>query len=398
MTRLAFLSLCLLVFTIPWQTAVAFEGFGTIARVLGALAFGITIWSVIADGKIRPLSVIQVLMMLFLAWAVLTAAWTNAPEASQMSAVTYIQLSMMVWMIWQLATTPERQRTMVQAFVLGTLVVALLTIWNRLTGGVDIGGRYNAVGMNHNDLGYCCTHALAMACYLAATERKAWLFWFYAALMGTLQVGVLLTGSRGATMASLVAWMFLPWVFLRLKTYKKAASVALLAVMVISALAIVPATSWHRLAETGTEIESGSFSRRGPIWRAGWEVFKQHPIIGVGVGAFNSNVAGEVVGPTAAHNAFLAVSVEMGLVGLGLLLGLLFCLMLGCLQLPRFDQRLGLILLMTWSMNAMASNCEYGKRTWFLFGLIAVYVGTRLRLGLEVRRRSATMEEEGLAF
>jgi O-antigen ligase len=224
------------------------------------------------------------------------------------------------------------------------------------------------------------------------------MFWFYASLLGAFQVGVLLTGSRGATVASAVAWLFLPWVFVRLKVYKKGAAVALLAGLVTAALAIVPPTTWQRLGETGTEIQTGSFSRRGPIWQAGWEVFQNNPIAGIGAGAFNASVAGKLVGATAPHNVFLAVGVEMGLVGLALLAGLLLCLFLGCRQLPRFERRLALILMMTWGMASMASNCEYKKETWLVFGLLSVQVGNRLRMGMEVRRSSATIDEKGFAY
>jgi O-antigen ligase len=401
MTRVAFATLWLFVFTIPWQSAVVVAGFGTISRVAGVLAVVFTAWAVASTGRVRPLSVIQVLMLSFLCWAVITAAWTIDPVRTGLRVETYVQLFVMVCVIWQLTPTPHLQQNLIKAFVLGAAVPASGAIWGRLTGqAVADAGRYAAANMAVNELGHIFALALAMACYLAVTERKAAWFWFYTALMGLFQVGVLLTASRGAAICSAVSWMLLPWIFHRLKTYQKSAAVAVGAALVLAALAVVPAMTWERLAQTATEIESGSFSRRGHIWQAGWNVFQTHPIVGVGAGSFETSVASQLeAGRTmAAHNSFLAVGVELGLVGLALFLGMLLCLLVGCLHSPGLDRRLGLILLAVWALTSMVTNWEYHKVTWLVFGLIATQVGGRVRLGMTLRRAPLQLDEPGLAY
>lgn len=401
MTKVAFTALWLFIFTIPWQNAFVIPGFGTIARVVGVVAVAFTLLAVAATGRVRPLSVIQVLMLSFLCWAALTAAWTIDPVNTELRVVTYIQLFVMVCVMWQLTSTPQLQKSLIKAFVLGAAVPAAGAIWGRLTGlAVKDAGRYAAANMAVNELGHIFAVALAMACYLAATERKAVWFWFYAALMGAFQVGVLLTASRGATVCSVVAWMLLPLVFHRLKTYQKGAAVIVGVALVLAVLAVVPAATWQRLGETSREIESGDFSRRGHIWRAGWQVFQQHPIVGVGAGSFQASVESQLQTrrTRSPHNSFLAVGVELGLIGLALFLGVLLCLLLGCLQLPGFDRRLGLILLAVWVMTSIVSNWEYHKVTWLVFGLIATQVGGRVRLGMGLRRAPAPVDEPGLAY
>ena len=89
----------------------------------------------------------------------------------------------------------------------------------------------------------------------------------------------------------------------------------------------------------------------------------------------------------------------MGLVGLARCSSaILLCLGLGCLQLPAFDQRLGLILLLVWTMTSMVANWEYHKVTWLIFGIIATLVGSRVRLGMTLRRAPAQLDERGLAY
>jgi len=401
MTKVAFSALWLFVFTIPWQNAFVLPGFGTIARVVGVLAVAFTLLAVAASGRVRPLSMIQVLMLSFLLWAVLTAAWTIDPVNTALRITTYVQLFVMVGVIWQLTSTPQLRQSLIKAFVLGSAVPAGGAIWGRLTGrAVADAGRYAAANMAVNELGHIFALALAMACYLAVTERKAVGFWFYTALMGVFQVGVLLTASRGAAICSAVAWMLLPWIFRHLRTYQKSAAVIVGLALVVAVLAVVPAVTWQRLAQTSSEIESGNFSRRGQIWKAGWQVFRQHPIVGVGAGSFEASVASqlEATRTRAAHNAFLAVGVELGLIGFALFFGMLLALLAGCLQLPGFDRRLGVILLAVWGMTSMVSNWEYHKVTWLVFGLIATQVGGRVRLGMAPRRAPAGLDESGLAY
>jgi O-antigen ligase len=401
MTKVAYSALWLFIFTVPWQSAVVFDGFGTISRVVGMLAVAFTIWAVASTGRVRSLSVIQVLMLSFLCWAVITAAWSIDPINSALRVGTYVQLFVMVCLMWQLTPTPELQQGLIKAFVLGAAVPAVLAIHGRLTGQAVVdAGRYAAANMAVNELGHIFALALAMACYLAASARRASGFWFYTALMGVLQVGVLLTASRGAALCSAVSWLLLPLLFHRLKAYQKTAAVVFAVALVAAVLALIPPTTWSRLGQTTNEIESGNFSRRGHIWVVGWGVFQKHPIVGVGVGAFEASVASQLEASRtkAAHNSFLAVSVEMGLVGLALFLGILACLFLGCLQLPGFDRRLGLILLLVWTMTSMVANFEYHKVTWLIFGLIATLVGARVRLGMTLRRAPAMVEERGLAY
>jgi O-antigen ligase len=380
MTKLAFGSLWLLVFSIPWQNAIVIPQLGTISRMVGALVVGLTILSVVWTRRVRPFSLLQTLMLAFLGWAVVASTWTIDPVNTQERVSTYLQLVVMVLAMWELSGTAERQHSLIKAFVLGTAVPGIGIVWNRLA-GVSFEGRYHAAGMGINELGYTFVMGLAMCCYLAATERKRLYFFGYAVLLGLFQVGVLLTASRGATLASAVAWLFLPWVFVRLKAYKQSAAVLMGAAMLACVIAVVPAESWQRLGETSQQIESGSFSRRGPIWEAGWEVFQQHPIVGVGLGSFPKSVSSKLTGATSPHNVFLSISVELGLIGMALFCGLLVCLVIGCLQMPMFDRRLGLILMMTFMMTAMAANWEYKKTTWFMFCLLAAQVGSRIRIG-----------------
>src|SRR5947208_3306255 len=88
-------------------------------------------------------------------WAVVSSLLTIDPVATRARLMTYLQLVVLVWLIWEIAWSPERQRALLQAFVLGTCFAALGTVSNYLSGvSVDVeAARFSTLHTNPNELG-----------------------------------------------------------------------------------------------------------------------------------------------------------------------------------------------------------------------------------------------------
>jgi O-antigen ligase len=144
-----------------------------------------------------------------------------------------------------------------------------------------------------------------------------------------------LTGSRGAAISFAIGLVFI--VFTSWRYVEKS---LLIAVIIISFVAYVSIhfitedTKYnisHRLSalelrESGGELHIGSFfNPRAEAWHPAWQVIKTAPIIGTGIGTYyivsspykivGDNDAGYFV-----HNDFLQFWLELGLVGLSLML------------------------------------------------------------------------------
>jgi len=78
-----------------------------------------------------------------------------------------------------------------------------------------------------------------------------------------------------------------------------------------------------------------------------------------------------------AHNAFVSVTVELGLIGLAIFLGVVALAAAAALAQPRWELRLWLAVLATWSVGALALTWENRKPTWLFFSLIVVGAGLR---------------------
>jgi O-antigen ligase len=86
-------------------------------------------------------------------------------------------------------------------------------------------------------------------------------------------------------------------------------------VLCLVVVPLLPERGLYRLQRTGTDITSGGFLGRVPVWREGIDLFTAHPFQGVGGGAFR---AGALDTRKVAHNFVVALLAEVGLIGLGL--------------------------------------------------------------------------------
>ena len=163
--------------------------------------------------------------------------------------------------------------------------------------------------------------ALAFRAGASATVRIWWLW-----ITTTLGLGLLLTVSRGGWIAlatGLVAWPLgaRGWHWRR----RLLAGLLVLAVLLAAAAVIYETAPKIRERFDRLVRDSGELSR--PIlWRAAWEIFREHPLTGSGAGSFNAafeshRPAGFIDQPQWVHNDYLNTAGDYGGLGLVLLLG-----------------------------------------------------------------------------
>jgi O-antigen ligase len=121
---------------------------------------------------------------------------------------------------------------------------------------------------------------------------------------------------------------------------------------------------------TQTELTQGDLNDRTEIWRAGMEVLPQYMVIGAGGGTYSRVVRAELSGDHSAHNAYVSVVVELGLVGLVLFLALLAVSFQHARLAPPAERKLLIILWLALLVGLMPRAWEAKKATWLVFGLI----------------------------
>jgi hypothetical protein len=195
--RIAWPLLCALVFSIPWEKSILVPGVGTITRLGGLLVLAAAVAAAVERRSVRPPNAALVLAGVFVAWASLTYFWSVAPSATAQRAQTFLQLAVMLGLIWDLCRTPEQQAWLMRAYVGGAAVVSALTLARYARGLQTYYRRYAATGFEPNDLGLTVVLALPLAMYLALTER-GWPRWAYRAAVALAIAALLLSASRTA--------------------------------------------------------------------------------------------------------------------------------------------------------------------------------------------------------
>ena len=370
MNKLAYGVLWFFVFTVSAEPT--FRGFGLIpTRITGPLALGLALITIVLSGRLRRWHSFHVAALLFVIWvgcglAFFYTRWIEIPNKFW----TYVQLFLVLWMIWELSRTRSRQLGLMAAYVLGAAVSALDTIM-LFRRHAEMMRRYAAGGVDNNDLAMMLALAIPMAWYLGMIYRQPLWRWLCSAYLPIALFAIGLTGSRGGMLTTIVALLIVPLTMTRLSPLRRGVAIALLWISGAVAVAYVPQTLMERLASTTMEVEEGRLGGRLKIWQAGLKAFAHKPFVGYGPGAFKRAIDPWLLTRSqVAHNSFLSVLVEAGVVGF-ILFSLMFVAVAGSvLKLPQLERRFALVLLAALGTSMMPLSSEESKRVWFILALL----------------------------
>ncbi len=280
LSKLAFGSLWLLAFAISWEDAVTIPNFGTSARLIGMVCGGLGILAILERGRVRRPSPGHILMALFVMLAAVSYLWSLYPEGTLAQVLTYSQLLMMVWLIWEFAAGGREQMRLLQAYVLGTFVSGMDTVYLFLSHQESVYQRYAGARLDANDLGLMMALSIPVSYYLVI-QSKGLMAWVYRLQLILAVTTVLLTASRGATAASIAAFAIVPLTHSRLTGRQKIAVLLTVSVLICGALLYVPSSSWERLSTMPSVDSFAGYVRKAYCYlEAGWEIFRSHPFPG----------------------------------------------------------------------------------------------------------------------
>ena len=390
MKHTAWLLSLVLIFVIPLENTVMIGSIGTLSRMIGMLVAAVWLLAVVVEGELRRPGLFHGLVMLFFAWSAISIFWSLDPPETVEMVTTYLQLLVFVYLLWDLYSTPIRIRAGLQAYVLGAHVAIANILFNMLTGRTGSYSRYTVEGFNADTAGLMLAIGMPMAWGLAVLQtrehRGGLLRWLNLAYMPLAFLGIALTATRTALIGTIPAILFAIASLGRLSPLRRLIVACFVVAGVLAIVPLIPQTSVERFLTTGTEISSGSLSGRGHIWKMGLQTFAQHPVLGVGAGAFRAAVGiGKV-----AHNVFISVLVELGIVGLALFLGILGVAFANALKHPPWGTRFWITLLFIWTIAASSLTWERRKLTWLVLTLTAASAAVQPG----ARREDEILEEE----
>jgi O-antigen ligase len=370
LASIAYASLLMFIFSIPWDGAILLPVVGTGSRVMGIIALPLCLIATVKSGRISfhwPL----VLLALFVVFAALSLSWTPEIEGGLIGIQTYVQLLAMTWLVTQMIDGEAKLQGAFMAYILGGGVATVKAIQGYQSESYEKYLRYAAEGMDPNDVAVILSVAIAMAGYLVVCGRNWW--WRLIAL-GFIPLGiygVLLSASRTGFLAMLIA-AGLPFVLmLRPRHYAKAMLFGSVAVVTIPLLLVnyIPKSSWDRITTIESEVSEGTLNGRLAIWAAGLEVINEEPILGTGISGYRAGMQRVAGWSHVPHNVILSIAAQFGVVGLLIVVTAWTLVIRDVLAMPVLERRAWFMFLAVLLMAVMSLNWETQKTTWLLLGL-----------------------------
>ncbi|MGE5460824.1 MAG: O-antigen ligase family protein [Solirubrobacterales bacterium] len=373
MERLVYRLSLVFIFSVAWEGLVRFPGIGTLAKLVG-LTLGLC-WAAnaIMTGRIRRPDPFVFAAGAFVMWVALSVFWSADETRSILHVFTWVQALGLVIVLWDVYRTRAAVRAGLQAYVLGAYVAVGGAIANYF-GSNPFYTHYDRFSLgdtNPDGFGFIIALGIPVAWYLASsvgtTRAQRMLRALNFVFIPAAFLGLALSGTRTAAVAAGVGMVF---GLVSLTRLRPVARIAILLALVYAFYALLPVVaplkSFQRLGTTATEATQGDLNGRLDQWRQGLESFGQHPFIGVGTDMYRSvNTLDKV-----AHNSFVSILVELGLIGFVLFGVVLATVVLHALGQPRWDRNFWLTVLVVWTLGASTLTWEYRKTTWVFFTLL----------------------------
>ena len=239
----------------------------------------------------------------------------------------------------------ERPERFLTPMIVSIVVMAVLAIAFVLFEGYSLSQlagvysrqMFSSLGMHANDLGRLYATAYAPLLFMWGRTSNSGLKLVLVIVMGLVAAALLLTFSRGA----FLSFILVNIVFLISRRSTK--MFALAAILIPIAVAMAPGALWDRVTMgVGEGADAVTAGRTGEIWGPLMPELLDSPFWGRGIGAVmwsKAMLEGRLPPVSHPHNAFLQAYLDMGIIGLLLLIAFWIYIWARCLRYGR-DPRL----------------------------------------------------------
>jgi O-antigen ligase len=345
--------------------------------------------SATAAATIKPAAI---LLLAFLSWIAVSAVWADEPSNTLAWLYRYVLNGVLFLIVCSSLVRRSQAAWVIGAFAVGAVGAALYGIGNPGALQAEY-GRLESAALDPNELAAVVVPAFMICLFTALGLRRGIGLRVAAGVGATLCLMTLvLTVSRGGLIALTFALVLAIVVAGRWRG-RVTMAVAMIGVAAVTYFAAFasPATV-DRIAAT-TRGDVTLVEGRVTIWQVGWRMFENNPLIGVGSGNFQNSSKLYVLTPgeaprsdliidtaLVAHNTYLGILAELGLIGLGLFLGIigysLMCLVRAVREFARRrDREMELLTraLLAGLPGLLIADFflseEFSKALWLLLGL-----------------------------
>lgn len=320
----------------------------------------------------------------FVAFSLSSGLWAASLSAWEYRTQVLIQLLVLQLMIAHLINSQKKLQLLVYILVLSYVVDAVVAVLQSI-----LNQQNRAVGLNWdpNILAAEILTVFPFAYFLFLAAIKCWARLGFGLSLMVMSAAIFASQSRGIFFAFAV---LVPFLILGSHNFAGFRKIILFAmIIIVIAVYMVPLGLNIRLQET-FEGADRHLSGRYDVWRIGYEMWSSRPLVGVGYGNFPTVYLSFLqefpspfllLGvPKAAHNMFIGILAEVGLIGFGLFVVMLATTALTWHETVLTLQRVGLrneyllamaigYAILAYLLSSLSVMNEYQKIFWVLLGL-----------------------------
>jgi O-antigen ligase len=329
-------------------------------------------------------------LFLFLAWVLLSASWAEDPGVAIEALTRFVPNALLFLIVFAGVRDREQLLWVIGALVVGAFLSAIYGVANPVP--EDPSGRLSGALGNANDTAAALVAGGGLAAALSLVLRGKPILRLLSAIVVPLCVfAVFLTLSRGGLVALGVSLLTAVAMAGR---KRRGTAIAVTATGFLCAVLYFGVFASDVARERVTELDGGT--GRGDIWTVGWRMVEDNSLKGVGAGNFpvasihyliepGAIVRDDFIidNPKVAHNTYLDMLAELGVVGLALFLSIIAFSLWCALRAIGLAERAGdrqveviaraLIVVLAGLLAAdFFGSRQYSKQLWLLLALCPV--------------------------
>jgi O-antigen ligase len=363
--------------------------FSSVLPLIGAITFASYLWYKrgTTEKSLFKFNALHTFSLLFIIWMYVSnpmAAWSGVDRNW---VFTFVQLWVLMYMAGDLLDEPRKHHLVMGLFAAVSVISAYFAVTQGyITDDILQSARVGGFAAGSNDAARYFVVAMVFVTYLRSQVKHPFIRFLMLGAVIITYLGVFYTASRTGMVLLFFAQMLL---FYFQHEGKQRIQYLVIFGLAFALIVLLADPILGILSNILPAITEGTdtMGLRYNLWEAGWYMWLDHPVRGVGIGTFAyrswtymSRIPGVTPRGTVAHNIYVTILSETGVIGFTLFMSALVVSIKNYLKAghhlksKQMDERnVWLIVFLVMLLGGMTKTDQVDKLLWMVMGISVYY-------------------------